>query len=84
MLQGDNIHDIMPVQTTSRRVETVSSQDLLNFTTKAFSRSFIKWKKLTTSYPQTEGTESVVDGGWDERGIKKESTIKLKQWNFTL
>ena len=38
----------------SEEQETQLSQDLLDFTTKAFSRALTKekWKELTTSYPQ--------------------------------
>lgn len=71
--QGDRFYNI--------EQEAVISQDLLSFTNKAFSRSLSKdkWKELTTSYTQIKDTRvlggSSNDGGWDERGIKKEAWL---------
>lgn len=80
--------DVTLVPTTPRgdrfyntEQEAVISQDLLSFTNKAFSRSLSKdkWKELTTSYTQIKDTRvlggSSNDGGWDERGIKKEAWL---------
>ena len=79
--------DVMPVPTTSlghhfynAEQETVISQELLSFTNKAFSRSLSKdkWKELTPFYTQIKDTGlagSSNDGGWDERGVKKEAWL---------
>ena len=58
----------------SEEQETGLSQDLLDFTTKAFSRAFTKekWKELTTSYPQIKDTESLLVAPTMEAGMKKD------------
>ena len=61
--------DATPVPTTpqgdhfySSEHETVISQDLLDLTTKAFSKALPKkkWKELITFYPQVKHTESLL------------------------
>ena len=53
---------------------TTISEDLLAFTTKAFSRALTKeeWKELTTSYPQIKDTESFLVAPSMEAGMKEE------------
>ena len=58
----------------SEEQETKLSQDLLHFTTKAFSRALTKekWKELTTSYPQIKKTESLLVAPTMEAGMKED------------
>lgn len=58
----------------SEEQETKLSQDLLDFTTKAFSRALTKekWKELTTSYPQIKDTESLLVAPTMEAGMKED------------
>ena len=73
--------DVTPQPTSSRgdrfyntEQETVISQDLLSFTSKAFSRSLSKdkWKELTTSYTQIKDTESLLVAPTMKAGMKEE------------
>ena len=54
--------------------ETKLSQDLFDFTAKAFSRALTKekWKELTTSYPQIKDTESLLVAPTMEAGMKED------------
>lgn len=54
--------------------ETVLPQDLLDLTTKAFSRALSKekWKELTASHPQIKGTESLLVAPTMEAGMKED------------
>ena len=58
----------------SNEQEKTISQDLLAFTTKAFSRALTKekWKELTTSYPQIKDTESLLVAPTMEAGMKED------------
>ena len=58
----------------SEEQETKLSQDLLDFTTKAFSRASTKekWKELTASYPQIKDTESLLVAPTMEAGMKED------------
>ena len=58
----------------SKEQETKLSQDLFDFTTKAFSRVLTKekWKELTTSYPQIKDTESLLVAPTIEAGMKED------------
>lgn len=53
---------------------TTISEDLLAFTTKAFSRALTKekWKELTTSYPSVKDTESLLVAPSMEAGMKED------------
>ena len=53
---------------------TTISEDLLAFTTKAFSRALTKekWKELTISYPQIKDTESFLVAPSMEAGMKED------------
>ena len=58
----------------SEKQETKLSQDLLDFTAKAFSRALTKekWKELTTSYPQVKDTEFLLVAPTMEAGMKED------------
>ena len=58
----------------SNEQATTISEDLLAFTTKAFSRALTKekWKELTTSYPQIKDTESFLVAPSMEAGMKED------------
>ena len=53
---------------------TTISEDLLAFTTKAFSKALTKekWKELTISYPQIKDTESFLVAPSMEAGMKED------------
>lgn len=56
----------------SSEQETKLSQDLLDFTTKAFSRALTKekWKELTYTYPPIKDTEALLVAPTMEAGMK--------------